>query len=60
MALKSRDADIEAVRELKLAKEKIFSEIAKIIIGQDHIIENALITLLSRGLRGYCFCQNKI
>ncbi len=42
-------SDIQAVENLHSAHEKIRSEIAKVIIGQDKVIEQLLISLLSAG-----------
>jgi len=41
--------DLEAVEELKEAKESISREIGKVIVGQEKIIEELLIALLSGG-----------
>jgi MoxR-like ATPase len=41
--------DIEAVENLKSSYDLIKSEIAKVIIGQDAVIEQLLIALLARG-----------
>ncbi len=41
--------DIEAVSELSKAYSDIRSEIAKVIVGQERVIEHLLIALLSRG-----------
>jgi MoxR-like ATPase len=41
--------DLERIRQLKLASEKIKREISKIIIGQEEVIDLLLIALLSRG-----------
>jgi MoxR-like ATPase len=41
--------DLQAVEQLKDAYERIRSEIAKVIIGQDDVIEQLLIALLSAG-----------
>lgn len=41
--------DIEILEELKEAKEKIVNEIGKIIVGQQVIIEQLLISLLAKG-----------
>jgi MoxR-like ATPase len=41
--------DLEAVEKLKAARDKIKSEIAKVIIGQDQVIDELLIALLSNG-----------
>jgi MoxR-like ATPase len=41
--------DLEAVEQLKSAHDNIRSEIAKVIIGQDKVIEQLLIALLSSG-----------
>jgi len=42
-------SDVEIVQELNLAYRKIKSEIAKVIVGQDKIIEELLIALFARG-----------
>ncbi|UCE24371.1 MAG: MoxR family ATPase [Candidatus Zixiibacteriota bacterium] len=49
MPPKQIGADIAAVENLSGAYEKIKSEIAKVIIGQDKVIEQLLISLLSSG-----------
>jgi MoxR-like ATPase len=41
--------DVEAVQELRKSFQAIKSEITKVIIGQEYIIEQLLISLLSRG-----------
>ncbi len=41
--------DVEAVDALKLAYNKLLSEIQKIIIGQDEIVKNTLISIFSGG-----------
>jgi len=41
--------DLELAKELLEAKEKVTSEIHKVIIGQDAVIENLLVALFSRG-----------
>ncbi len=42
-------SDVEAVQQLNEAYKKIKSEIAKVIVGQDKIIEEMLIALFARG-----------
>ena len=42
-------ADLQAVERLKEARSRIKAEIAKVIIGQDQVIEELLIALLSNG-----------
>lgn len=42
-------ADLQAVEQLKDARSRIKAEIAKVIIGQDQVIEELLIALLSNG-----------
>ncbi|TFH59962.1 MAG: MoxR family ATPase [Candidatus Zixiibacteriota bacterium] len=42
-------ADLQAVERLKEARSRIRAEIAKVIIGQDQVIEELLIALLSNG-----------
>lgn len=41
--------DVEAVNKLRIAHEKLFSEVKKIIIGQDEVVKEVLITIFSRG-----------
>ncbi|RKY80489.1 AAA family ATPase [candidate division KSB1 bacterium] len=41
--------DVEMVEALKEARQKIFTEIRKVIIGQDQVIAELLISLLARG-----------
>lgn len=41
--------DLEILRELKEARDKIIAEIGKIIIGQRKVIDELLISLLARG-----------
>ena len=41
--------DVEAVRELTSAYESIKKEIAKVIIGQDAIVEQLIVSFLARG-----------
>jgi len=46
----ARDAsDLEIVKQLKDAHDKIAAEIGKIIVGQQKVIEELLISLLARG-----------
>lgn len=46
--MKKKD-DIETIEELREAKEKILSEIEKVIVGQKRVIEELLIALLANG-----------
>ena len=41
--------DVEAARELTSAYESIKKEIAKVIIGQDAIVEQLIVSFLARG-----------
>jgi MoxR-like ATPase len=41
--------DVEAARELTVAYESIKKEIAKVIIGQDAIVEQLIVSFLARG-----------
>lgn len=41
--------DLEIVNELKKAHDKIVNEIGKVIIGQNNVIDQLLISLLARG-----------
>ncbi len=50
MSAIARDAsDLEIVKQLKDAHDKIAAEIGKIIVGQQKVIEELLISLLARG-----------
>jgi MoxR-like ATPase len=42
-------ADLQAVEQLKEARKKIKTEIAKVIIGQNQVIDELMIALLSNG-----------
>jgi MoxR-like ATPase len=47
---KDRDSrDIRAVEDLNSAREKILGQVKKVIVGQDRVIEEMLIALLSDG-----------
>jgi len=41
--------DVESVKQLRLAYKKLTEEIARVIIGQEKVIEQLLIALLARG-----------
>ncbi|MDH3252362.1 MAG: AAA family ATPase, partial [Ignavibacteria bacterium] len=41
--------DVDAVRQLTDSHESLRREIAKVIVGQEHIVEHLLIALLARG-----------
>ncbi|RKX24896.1 MAG: AAA family ATPase, partial [Candidatus Zixiibacteriota bacterium] len=43
------NSDIQAVEQLNTAYQKIRAEIGKVIVGQDQVIEQLLISLLSAG-----------
>ncbi len=45
----TKSTDIELLENLVSSKNKIKDEVAKVIVGQDSIIENLIITLLCRG-----------
>ena len=45
----AQGSDVEAVRQLKSSYDLLRKEIAKVIVGQEIIIEQLLITLLARG-----------
>ncbi len=49
MNQKSPIDDVKAVEELSLAVGRVKKEIAKVIIGQDEIVNDLLVSLLSRG-----------
>ena len=42
------DADLQAVENLKRAHAKIKSELAKVIIGQEQVIDEILISIFTR------------
>lgn len=48
-SIKPNRSDVEAVRSLNESYREIKTEIAKVIVGQDAIIEQLFISLLSRG-----------
>ncbi len=41
--------DLKLVEELHISRDRIYSELSKVIVGQQNIIEHILITLLCRG-----------
>ncbi|MHC1766024.1 MAG: AAA family ATPase [Verrucomicrobiia bacterium] len=43
------DGDVAAIDQLRTLYEKLRSEVAKVIIGQDEVIERLLICILARG-----------
>ena len=43
------DGDVEVINELRSTYENMKAEMAKVIVGQDEVVENLLITILSRG-----------
>ncbi len=45
----SHTNDVEAVNRLRQAYERLFGEVKKIIIGQDQVVKEVLITIFSRG-----------
>ncbi len=47
--MQKEKSDVEVVQQLNEAYKKIKSEIAKVIVGQDKIIEEMLIALFARG-----------
>ena len=47
------DADVKAINELRSHYQEMRTEVARIIIGQDVVIEKMLICILSRGLRNF-------
>ena len=48
-SIKPKRTDIEAVKELNGSYQRIKNEIAKVIVGQETVIEQLFISLLSRG-----------
>jgi MoxR-like ATPase len=44
-----KTADLDTVKKLKEAHDKITAEISKVIIGQNQVIDELLISMLSRG-----------
>ncbi len=49
MPISEKHSDLDAVENLNTASRRIKSEIAKVIIGQDKVVEQLLISLLSSG-----------
>ena len=45
----SEDHDIEQVRKLNEAYRRITTELAKVIVGQQHVIEELLVAMFARG-----------
>ncbi|HMO37611.1 MAG TPA: AAA family ATPase, partial [Gemmatales bacterium] len=43
------DKDVEAVERLRTAYQKLRSEVGKIIIGQDAVVEQVLLAIFCRG-----------
>ncbi len=43
------EGDAQAVARLRDARTRLKTEIAKVVIGQDHVIDSLLVALLSRG-----------
>ena len=43
------DQDLEAVRQLNEAYDKITTELNKVIVGQKQVIEELLVALFARG-----------
>lgn len=41
--------DVEAVQELKKSVSAVTQEIAKVIVGQEHVVQHLLISMLARG-----------
>ena len=42
-------SDVEAVKDLVIKYNKLRSEIGKVIIGQDEVVRDVLISIFSRG-----------
>jgi len=49
MPLDASDSDLEAVATLKRAHEAIRAELAKVIVGQERVLEQLLIAIFARG-----------
>ena len=47
--VRKQESDLETLKQLKKAHDDICAEIGKVIIGQNKVIEQLLISLLSRG-----------
>ncbi len=52
--LASSHADLEAAQQLKRSYEQLKSELAKVIVGQDQVIDELLIAVFARG---HCLMQ---
>jgi MoxR-like ATPase len=48
-ALSSNNGDVAAIEHLRTVYQELRTEIAKVIIGQDEVIERLLVCILSRG-----------
>ncbi len=46
---KQTDADLQAVQNLKLAYSTIKSELSKVIVGQEEVLDQVLISIFSKG-----------
>src|ERR1051326_922 len=42
-------SDVEAVQEMVLSYKKLRAEIGKVIVGQDEVVQDVLISIFSRG-----------
>src|SRR5882757_9604418 len=48
MPAASQDADLQAVANLKMAHQAIKTELAKVIVGQEAVIDELLISIFTR------------
>jgi len=48
-APKLAENDLEAIKRVQTAFKDIKKQLARVIVGQDHVIEELLIALFSRG-----------
>ena len=49
MTLETGSSDLKAVEALKLARERIVSELRKVIVGQDQVVDQLLTALFANG-----------
>ncbi|MBP86114.1 MAG: AAA family ATPase [Planctomycetaceae bacterium] len=48
-AAKTTDGDIESIRHLNQAFEQIAAEVSKVIVGQEQVLEELLVSMFARG-----------
>lgn len=48
--IQSKEDELKAVKEIKVAHDAILSEVEKVIVGQKHVVEQFLIALFQMGI----------